>query len=682
MVWSGGASRGARHTLGTLAVVSCFSSSCGGRSSLFALGTGGGAGASGAAGGGSGTGGSSTGAGGLVTGGSAGSTSGTGGVSATGGTGGSGGIPSLVEICGDALRSLAEECDDGNRSSGDGCSIACRIEPGATCVEGRACTFSICGNGVIDPGELCDLGAANGTFYGDRGGCSHFCTPEPDCRSDGCEEICGDGNVDPGEPCDDGNRFDRDGCSAGCELEPGFTCVDILTPDGLPCAAGDGACVRAGIIYRDFDPLDDATPGGHPDFYFLGASRNGTTLDCVPDSSGWLPKMDGDCFAHDSTSLCQGQLEAELSADARPISASPLSCACRFTDRTGTGLLTGAPGVRTCRDANGREREWIERSVPLLESEFTFGDWFSPSEHSHEVRASLELRSDGTRFEYSSGNGVDQDLHAIFMGEATTISGGFFPLEFAAGRRVCNLWPYFLPELSLDCAAGPGRIVPNQWDPRGSDVPFVEGSGGVVAPVAGVLRNFYFTSEAHLPYRYSGAGTISFFGDDDLWVFLNRRLILDMGGTHGRLLGTVGFSGGAASWNVSYQDPTSLEFVTIASGTFGDLKLEQGRTYDLAVFHANRSPRDSNYELALTAPGRVFSSCSPTCGDGIVTVTEECDLGSENTASGYGGCTLSCFVGPYCGDSIVNREFGETCDLGDSNSDVGLCTTQCALHLK
>ena len=41
----------------------------------------------------------------------------------------------------------------------------------------------------------------------------------------------------------------------------------------------------------------------------------------------------------------------------------------RFTDRTGTGLLTGAPGVRTCRDANGREREWIERSVPLLESE-------------------------------------------------------------------------------------------------------------------------------------------------------------------------------------------------------------------------------------------------------------------------------------------------------------------------
>lgn len=134
--WCGAAElRVARRALGARAVAACSSSSCGGRSSLSALGTGGSAGASGAMGGSTGTGGSSAGAGGLVTRGSAGTTIGTGGASATGGTGGSGGIPSRVEVCEDALRSLAEERDDGNRSSGYGCSIACRIEPGATCVE-------------------------------------------------------------------------------------------------------------------------------------------------------------------------------------------------------------------------------------------------------------------------------------------------------------------------------------------------------------------------------------------------------------------------------------------------------------------------------------------------------------------------------------------------------------------
>jgi cysteine-rich repeat protein len=42
--------------------------------------------------------------------------------------------------CGDGELADDELCDDGNHASGDGCSLACEVEAGFTCVApGRAC---------------------------------------------------------------------------------------------------------------------------------------------------------------------------------------------------------------------------------------------------------------------------------------------------------------------------------------------------------------------------------------------------------------------------------------------------------------------------------------------------------------------------------------------------------------
>ena len=51
----------------------------------------------------------------------------------------------------------------------------------------------LCGDGVVNPGEQCDLGAGNSN------------APGATCRPDCTNARCGDGIVDPGEGCDDGN---------------------------------------------------------------------------------------------------------------------------------------------------------------------------------------------------------------------------------------------------------------------------------------------------------------------------------------------------------------------------------------------------------------------------------------------------------------------------------------------
>jgi cysteine-rich repeat protein len=49
------------------------------------------------------------------------------------------------------------------------------------------------------------------------GSCTNVCAPNEVCNGAGvCEPACGNGVVDPGEVCDDGNTISGDGCSATC----------------------------------------------------------------------------------------------------------------------------------------------------------------------------------------------------------------------------------------------------------------------------------------------------------------------------------------------------------------------------------------------------------------------------------------------------------------------------------
>lgn len=89
-----------------------------------------------------------------------------------------------------------------------------------------------------------------------------------------------------------------------------------------------------------------------------------------------------------------------------------------------------------------------------------------------------------------------------------------------------------------------------------------------------VPRNFHFTTELHTKFEYKGGETFRFSGDDDLWVFINGRLAIDLGGLH-----------------PSVTDEIDLDQSADALG------IEKGNVYSLELFHAERHTSASNFRV-------------------------------------------------------------------------------------
>jgi cysteine-rich repeat protein len=158
-----------------------------------------------------------------------------------------------ARVCGNAVLTSDEECDDGNTLSGDGCSGSCQLEPGWTCVPGRGC-FPTCGDGRMVGWETCDDG---NTHDGD--GCASNCLAEPcwDCSVGTCSyqscadggqdageaSVCGDGVISPGEQCDDGDLNTDQGygtCTTRCKIGPFCGDGQVNGPEECDLGSGNG----------------------------------------------------------------------------------------------------------------------------------------------------------------------------------------------------------------------------------------------------------------------------------------------------------------------------------------------------------------------------------------------------------------------------------------------------------
>lgn len=112
-----------------------------------------------------------------------------------------------------------------------------------------------------------------------------------------------------------------------------------------------------------------------------------------------------------------------------------------------------------------------------------------------------------------------------------------------------------------------------------TDAPYM-GRGGFF-PIDGELfgnygttgHNFHFTTEIRSEFLCEkGKGQVfKFTGDDDVWVYINGRLVIDLGGLH----------------------PKREQYLELDRLTW----LEDGKIYPLAIFHAERHTTQSNFRI-------------------------------------------------------------------------------------
>ncbi|MEP7126211.1 MAG: fibro-slime domain-containing protein [Byssovorax sp.] len=90
-------------------------------------------------------------------------------------------------------------------------------------------------------------------------------------------------------------------------------------------------------------------------------------------------------------------------------------------------------------------------------------------------------------------------------------------------------------------------------------------------------HNYHFTDEVHTQFTYVGGETFTFTGDDDLFGYINKKLVINLGGVH------------SAETKVLALDSLAV-----------DLGLVKGKTYPLDLFGAERHVTGSHYRIDTT----------------------------------------------------------------------------------
>ena len=417
------------------------------------------------------------------------------------------------------------------------------------------------------------------------------------------------------------------------------------------------------------------------DLSLLYEAYGTNTLYFIPDDGDWPGEEDGGWYVTDpgvpepgNNSRCTFSLAAVIYDTDK--SVNPL-----FTedaiDLTGYGTCVGVHHGMVMTDLGDDNKPVFNPASVWAQTCFTnetnFKTLFNYTPGKNEVQCyDMPFRHYGndTRWGYDSDSAVTNGL-----------VGGFSPLENSTDAGVVTLNINGVPTLAGPLAAARTKRpacgpVPNFADsvlgvdldhycktpgwPTGADcegkfangdeVPVGKiwcwgdyckpgfqrwGQDGTVSKTE--TRNQHFCFESHATFTYNESQEFTFRGDDDIWVFINRKIAVDNGGAHLAAPGHV--------------------VLKNLNTTYGAGFLEPGNDYPIDIFFCDRRTTMSNVIIKTNmyikqSTGVTLTSKKDAAsGDIAVNICVETSGGGDCASVALGGGT-----GPEktikCGDEI------------------------------